>query len=76
MSDNFNILLELLFNKLALMEDGEVTYGSFTFLNPGVRFAINAGNLQIVPGLSLPVQITGKSTELGIFAYLSFEHPF
>jgi hypothetical protein len=76
MSDNFNILLELLFNKLALMENGEVTYGSFTVLNPGVRFAINAGNLQIVPGLSLPVQITGKSTELGIFAYLSFEHPF
>ncbi len=76
MERDFNLLLELLFNRIALMEEGNVTYGSVFILNPGFRFAINAGALQIVPGLSMPVQIASGWSELGVFAYLSFEHPF
>lgn len=37
--------------------------------NPGVRWAHNVGNLQIVPGISFP---DGRD----VFFYLSFEHPF
>ena len=76
MQENFNVLLEFLFNRISLIEDGNVHYGSVVILNPGFRFAINAGDLQIVPGLGVPVQFSPGSTELGVFAYLSFEHPF
>jgi len=38
-------------------------------VNPGLRWAHNLGNLQIVPGISFP---DGRD----VFLYLSFEHPF
>jgi hypothetical protein len=74
--ENFNLLLEVLFNRIALLDGEDVRYGSIFVLNPGFRFAINAGDLQIVPGLSMPIQFAPGTTELGVFAYLSFEHPF
>lgn len=76
MEENLNLMLELLFNRVALLEDGDVEYGSIFILNPGFRFAFNLGTVQIVPGLSMPVQLSSGRPELGIFAYLSFEHPF
>ena len=45
-------------------------------VNPGFRFAINRGGLQIVPGLGVPVTFDGGSVKPGLFLYLSFEHPF
>jgi hypothetical protein len=46
-------------------------------LSPGVRWAINLpGDLQIVPGIALPVSISSDNTDYGIFFYLSIEHPF
>ena len=48
---------------------------SLIFINPGFRYAINfKSGLQIVPGIAMPIQ-TGSSHGVGIFAYLSFEHP-
>lgn len=38
-------------------------------VNPGLRWAHNTGELQIVPGIAFP---DGR----GVFFYLSFEHPF
>jgi hypothetical protein len=38
-------------------------------VNPGLRWAHNVGELQIVPGIAFP---DGR----GVFFYLSFEHPF
>jgi hypothetical protein len=32
--------------------------------------------LQIVPGLALPIGLGPIAGERGVFAYLSFEHPF
>jgi len=45
-------------------------------LNPGARFAINAGSLQIVPGISFPIDLTGHEETDVVFFYLSFEHPY
>jgi hypothetical protein len=45
-------------------------------VNPGFRYAINCkSGLQIVPGIALPIGIGPSAGELGIFLYLSFEHP-
>ncbi len=38
-------------------------------VNPGLRWAHNVGELQIVPGIAFP---DGRD----VFFYLSFEHPF
>ena len=45
-------------------------------LNPGARFAINTGTLQIVPGISFPIDLTGEGESDAAFLYLSFEHPY
>ncbi len=46
-------------------------------LNPGFRYAINfKSGLQIVPGIAVPIDIDPSKGQSGIFAYLSFEHPF
>lgn len=68
-SPKSNIMLEALYSS---------TNGSEEFiLNPGLRFAIDIDELQIVPGLAFPFYFypSGRS-ENGVFLYLSFEHPF
>jgi hypothetical protein len=48
-----------------------------TLVNPGIRWAHDfPGGLQIVPGLAYTVDLGPGSDADGIFAYLSFEHPF
>ena len=44
-------------------------------LNPGARFAVNAGALQIVPGFSFPVSLSAHEDADAVLFYLSFEHP-
>lgn len=76
-SNNFNIMLECVENFNSMININGVTeYSSETIINPGLRGAINIGNLQIVPGLSLPLFISSRETNLGFLFYLSFEHPF
>lgn len=67
----FNELSNLMLEVLVEKSDGEFN----TTINPGFRHAINLGNLQIVPGLSLPISISSQ-TKKSILFYLSFEHPF
>jgi hypothetical protein len=77
LAENFNLMFELLHNENAGFDlSGNVVYSSQTIISPGFRFAINLPNLQIVPGLAVPISITAASTEVGVFGYLSFEHPF
>jgi len=74
---NFNVMLECieyLYN--GVNNSGDVFHGSTTILNPGLRMAINLGNLQIVPGISVPVTIRDQAVNPGLFFYLSFEHPY
>ena len=60
----FNVLLET-----AWGSDEDIV-----FLNPGVRWAIDAGSLQIVPGLAYPIALTSGASD-AFFLYLSLEHP-
>jgi Putative MetA-pathway of phenol degradation len=64
----FNVLLET-----AWGSDEDIV-----FLNPGVRWAIDAGSLQIVPGLAYTIALTSDASDASdaFFLYLSLEHPF
>jgi hypothetical protein len=76
-SENFNLMLELLFNYSGMIGgSGALEFLSGTIISPGFRYAINIGRLQIVPGLAVPISIMPTSKDFNIFAYLSFEHPF
>lgn len=77
-SSNLNFMLEFL-NTIngGFDENGNVRYENVYIINPGLRYAINLNSLQIVPGLSLPVNIqNGQADYPDSFFYLSFEHPF
>ena len=76
-SENFNLMLELLYNYSASVSElGAVEFSSATIVSPGLRYAINIGKLQIVPGLAIPISLTSTTRDINVFAYLSFEHPF
>jgi hypothetical protein len=76
-SENVNLMLEVLYSYGAsITESGSVAFSSGTIVSPGVRYAINIGKLQIVPGIAFPLSFTSTTRDLNIFAYLSFEHPF
>lgn len=79
MKDDFNIMLEgLLESGQGLAEDGtKVNETSFT-INPGLRYALDLvwKDMQIVPGISFPVELLNAPTEHGVFVYLSFELKF
>jgi hypothetical protein len=44
-------------------------------VSPGVRWAINLGSVQVVPGVALPFELT-RSQNSAVLLYLSVEHPF
>ncbi len=74
---SFNVMLEaLLLYGQDFTSNGELEFSSETIVSPGVRYAIDIGELQIVPGIAVPVNITKTQTRFGTFFYLSFEHPF
>ena len=76
-TENFNFMLEAVYYMNAgFNEMGDVESVPQTILSPGVRFAINLGNLQIVPGFALPVTFASGKSEMNLFGYLSFEFPF
>lgn len=74
---NFNALLET-FAELGQSIDatGAVNRDKEVFMSPGVRWAINVGDLQIVPGFAVPFRLNNNAEARGVFFYLSFEHPF
>lgn len=76
-SENLNLMLEaLVTNAGEIAATGEVVRSTGAIVNPGLRYAIDVGSLQIVPGISVPVSITEGATQAGMLLYLSFEHPF
>ena len=69
-----NVMFETLWlNEAVVIADGETEHESATLLNPGVRFAANAGSVQLVPGIAWTIDTGGDN---GVFLYLSVEHPF
>jgi hypothetical protein len=56
------------------LDDGEEER---TYINPGIRWAINTrGGLQIVPGIAYTIAVGPSHEANALFLYLSFEHPF
>jgi hypothetical protein len=74
---NFNFMLEAVGGYSFIHEgDSKTKVSNSVIINPGVRYAINCrSGLQIVPGIAVPVGLAAMKGEVGIFAYLSFEHP-
>jgi hypothetical protein len=55
----------------------KVDYVNENVIAPAFRYALDVKNLQIVPGISVPVSFNKEiGTDIGIFFYLSFEHPY
>jgi hypothetical protein len=76
-SPTFNVMLEgLVSSDEEIGEDGGTARSTQTTLAPGLRFAVNRGDLQIVPGFGVPIVFGGGRTDAGVYLYLSFEHPF
>jgi hypothetical protein len=72
-----NLMLEVLhYISREVNETNKMTNIGQTIISPGIRYAIDIKNLQIVPGFALPLSIQNNKTELAAFFYLSFEHPF
>lgn len=76
-SENLNLLLEALVDNTGEINDtGSLVRSSGAVIVPGLRYAINIGDLQIVPGIAFPIQFANSESRTGVFLYLSFEHPF
>ncbi len=72
-----NFFLESIYTiERSIDGNGEVQHDHTILLNPAYRHAIDIGGLEIVPGIGFPVTISRASTDVGIFFYLSFEHPY
>jgi hypothetical protein len=78
LSDNFNLMLEVVQIKTELVQpDGSKQREKQTLLSPGFRYAINYDSgLQVVSGLALPYGAGSSSGDQSVLLYLSLEHPF
>jgi len=86
-SENFNLLLEVAANFDQELTEVVPRSGrrpravrgriSDVVISPGARWAINLpGDVQIVPGVALPIGVSDEAMDYGMFLYLSIEHPF
>ena len=72
-----NFFVELLYNVQSFIGgDGTVERNSAIVLNPAYRHAIEVSDLEVVPGLGIPLTFSNASSTAGLFLYLSFEHPY
>jgi hypothetical protein len=72
-----NLLVEALYTRADRFGRAGAERTESLTLNPGLRAALDfASGLQVVPGVSVPIGIGPSRGELGVFLYLSFEHPF
>jgi len=61
----------------SVRENGGAERSDAFFISPGFRFAVNSkSGLQIVPGFAVPIGLGPSDNEVGMFFYLSLEHPF
>lgn len=71
-TSNFNFMTEVVFissgSKFGRTEE--------LIFSPGLRWAVDIGDLQVVPGLAFPFFFSNGKQTNGIFLYMSFEHPY
>ena len=76
-SETFNVMLEYSTNhSIERFDTGSIRKSTEAIVCPGIRFAIDVGSLQIVPGIGIPVFLSRDLAHSGVYFYLSFEHPF
>lgn len=73
---NLNFMIEALYSSTDIAARAASSRSESLTVNPGLRAAIDVGELQIVPGIAVPIGIGPSRGETGLFFYLSFEHPF
>jgi hypothetical protein len=73
-----NLMLETVWDRTESLDDAGLRTAEDHFvILPGLRGAINLPrDLQIVPGIGMPIGIGPSHGERDVFLYLSFEHPF
>lgn len=78
LSDKFNLMLEYMSYFVANPAvNNKVSYSNENIIAPAFRYAIDLKKLQIVPGISVPFSVSkNDGTQVGLFFYLSFEHPY
>jgi hypothetical protein len=78
MRPNFNLMLETAYSgSQSVIGQERTTWANSLLVSPGIRWAWNLSHgLQIVPGIAVPVGVGPSHGDKGIYAYLSFEHPF
>ncbi len=69
---HFNVMTEVLYTSYG----SKFGRANELIISPGMRWAIDIGELQIVPGLAFPFYFNSGKQENGFFLYLSFEHPY
>ncbi|HKP16229.1 MAG TPA: hypothetical protein VJT85_09190 [Gemmatimonadaceae bacterium] len=73
-----NVMLETVWDRVEALDEAgaRASEESFVIL-PGVRGALNLPHdLQIVPGIGMPIGVGPSRGNRDLFLYLSFEHPF
>jgi hypothetical protein len=77
-SEKFNLMLECMSYLIANPSiENKVDYVNENIIAPAFRYALDIKKLQIVPGISVPFSFSEDSgSDIGIFFYLSFEHPY
>jgi hypothetical protein len=72
-----NFLLETVVDDSKVMlADGRLAGETGWVLNPGIRGALDLGDLQIVPGVAYTIGLGAGPDQNALFLYLSLEHPF
>ena len=73
-----NLMLETVWDRTEALDDAGLRGAEDHFvILPGLRGAINLPrDLQIVPGIGVPIGVGPSHGERDVFLYLSFEHPF
>lgn len=72
-----NLMLETVYTSAAQVVGPDDTQRVEDFVvSPGIRYALNFGDLQVVPGLAYTIGVGPSSGSKAVFVYLSFEHPW
>jgi hypothetical protein len=73
-----NFLVETVWTSVDLADDAGIhTRERQMIVSPGVRWAYDLPHdLQIVPGVGLPIGVGPSRGDRSVFLYLSFEHPY
>lgn len=72
---NLNALVEFMgTSEQSVIGNGTTENSNSFIINPGLRYAFDLKNLQIVPGISMPIGVGPSKGDYGVMAYLSFEH--